>query len=61
MGACLDDEALKRLVGLGLACERLFGPRQDIEWALAGDNLYLLQCRPVTNARQHRSATTGSP
>jgi pyruvate, water dikinase len=55
---CLDDQALMRLVDLGLACERLFGPRQDIEWALAGGILYLLQCRPVTTARLHRTAAT---
>lgn len=47
--ACLDGEALMRLVGLGLECERLFGGRQDIEWALAGEKLHLLQCRPITN------------
>jgi pyruvate,water dikinase len=55
--ACLDVDAPTRLVALGLECERLFGPRQDIEWALAGGELYLLQCRPVTNPR--RAATAG--
>jgi pyruvate,water dikinase len=46
--ACLDEEALARLSRLGAACERLFGPAQDIEWALAGEQLFLLQCRPIT-------------
>jgi pyruvate,water dikinase len=46
--ACLDEEALSRLVALGAACERLFGPGQDIEWAWCGGKLFLLQCRPVT-------------
>ena len=58
--ACLDDEALSRLVALGLECERLFGPRQDIEWALAKGKLYLLQCRPVTTASRHRFPAAGS-
>jgi pyruvate,water dikinase len=58
--ACLDGQALTRLVALGLACERLFGPRQDIEWALAGGKLYLLQCRPVTIAHPHGTAASGS-
>ncbi len=58
--ACLDDEALSRLVALGLECERLFGPRQDIEWALAEGKLYLLQCRPVTTASRHRFPAAGS-
>ncbi len=46
--ACLDEEALARLAALGAACEDLFGPAQDIEWALVGTRLLLLQCRPVT-------------
>ncbi len=46
--ACLDEEALARLAALGAACENLFGPAQDIEWALVGTRLFLLQCRPVT-------------
>jgi len=46
--ACLDEEALSRLVALGAACEQLFGPGQDIEWAWFGGRLFLLQCRPVT-------------
>jgi phosphoenolpyruvate synthase/pyruvate phosphate dikinase len=47
--ACLDEEALARLAALGAACEDLFGPAQDIEWALVGTRLFLLQCRPVTS------------
>jgi len=47
--ACLDGEALSELAALGAACEQLFGPRQDIEWALVGTRLLLLQCRPVTS------------
>ncbi len=46
--ACLDEEALSRLVALGAACEQLFGPGQDIEWAWCDGKLFLLQCRPVT-------------
>jgi pyruvate, water dikinase len=46
--ACLNEEALARIAELGAACERLFGIGQDIEWTLAGENIYLLQARPVT-------------
>jgi pyruvate,water dikinase len=46
--ACLDEEALSQLVALGAACEQLFGPGQDIEWAWCCGKLFLLQCRPVT-------------
>lgn len=48
-GACLGEQALVRLAGLGAACEHLFGAGQDIEWALSSDMLSLLQCRPVTS------------
>ena len=47
-GWCLDEAALREVVGLGAACERLFGPGQDIEWAFAGGRPWLLQSRPVT-------------
>jgi pyruvate, water dikinase len=47
-GACLDERSLTHLAELGAACERLFGPAQDIEWALSDGVLSLLQCRPVT-------------
>jgi pyruvate,water dikinase len=53
--SCLDAGALARLADLGRACERLFGLGQDVEWALAGGDLYLLQCRPVTAVRPDRS------
>jgi pyruvate,water dikinase len=45
---CLDEAAVRDLVGLGAACEQLFGPGQDIEWAFSGGNPWLLQSRPVT-------------
>ena len=45
---CLDEAAVRVLAGMGAACERLFGPGQDIEWALAGGKTWLLQSRPVT-------------
>jgi pyruvate,water dikinase len=45
---CLDQAAVQALAGLGAACERLFGARQDIEWALSGGKPWLLQSRPIT-------------
>lgn len=36
------------LVRLAAAVERRFGAPQDIEWAIAGAQVYLLQARPVT-------------
>jgi len=47
---CLNDAQLADLARLALQCERAYGPRRDIEWAIQGDTLYLLQCRAVTTA-----------
>ncbi|HTN84766.1 MAG TPA: PEP/pyruvate-binding domain-containing protein [Sorangium sp.] len=45
---CLDDARLTALEGLAAACEAAFGGTQDIEWAFAGERLYLLQRRAIT-------------
>jgi len=42
-----DDEAL-RVAELGLAVERHYGSPQDVEWALAAGQIYLVQSRPIT-------------
>lgn len=46
--ACLSDAQLAALAELGRRCEELFGEPRDIEWALAGGQLWLLQARPIT-------------
>ena len=45
---CLDDALVVAVAALALQCEQQFGGAQDIEWAVAGDRLVLLQSRPVT-------------
>src|SRR5439155_23233721 len=47
---CLETESLRRLSQLAIACERLFGGAQDIEWAVSGNRVWLLQSRPITSA-----------
>ena len=47
---CLDDDQLAQLSALADRCEQVYGPARDIEWAFAGGQLYLLQCRAVTRA-----------
>ncbi len=44
----LAEEAFRRLACLGLDLDRAFDRRVDIEWAVAGNDLYLLQVRPIT-------------
>ena len=46
---CLDALQLASLHRLAEQCERVWGPRLDIEWAVDQvGGLHLLQCRPIT-------------
>lgn len=44
----LSDDELVHLAELGVRLEEYFGTPQDIEWAIADGDVYLLQSRPVT-------------
>ena len=44
----LEQEEIRQLVTLGNGLARYFGTAQDIEWAIAEGNIYLLQSRPIT-------------
>ncbi|MDQ2654752.1 MAG: PEP-utilizing enzyme [Chloroflexota bacterium] len=49
-GRLLTPAVLRDLAQLGLRVERHFsGVPQDIEWAIAGSVIWLLQARPITN------------
>ena len=48
---CLDDEQLDALGRMAARCEEVYGPARDIEWAVAGGELYLLQCRAMTRGK----------
>ena len=47
-GGVLGPDELAELARLGRSLEERFGGPQDIEWAIADGELYLLQSRPVT-------------
>ncbi len=47
---CLDDVQVQQLHRLAGRCEEIYGTARDIEWAIAGGTLYLLQCRAITRA-----------
>jgi pyruvate,water dikinase len=47
-GGVLTPDELRRLAELGRGLEKRFGGPQDVEWAIAGGEIYLLQSRPVT-------------
>ncbi|MFG1837080.1 PEP/pyruvate-binding domain-containing protein [Micromonospora sp. NPDC049175] len=69
---CLTDDQLTRLAQLGRQAADLLGGPQDVEWAIAGSRIWILQSRPVTSALppaptvggeggQARTGTPGSP
>ncbi len=44
----LTEDEIKKLAQLGMKVESHYGFPQDIEWAIEGSKLYLLQTRPIT-------------
>ncbi|WAM16480.1 PEP/pyruvate-binding domain-containing protein [Rhodococcus sp. JS3073] len=49
-GQLLSTARACALAALGRDIENLFGQPQDIEWAIAGDETWVLQARPITTA-----------
>ena len=58
---CLDDAQLAALGELALQCEKVYGPRRDIEWAVQDGKLYLLQCRAVTTGKARTETPPPGP
>jgi phosphohistidine swiveling domain-containing protein len=48
VASSLPDHALRRLVRLGTAIQKYFGKPQDVEWAWADGDAFILQARPIT-------------
>ena len=44
----LDGTEVEKLVDLGRRVEALQGSPQDIEWCIAGDEIFIVQARPIT-------------
>lgn len=47
-GPLLNDRQIGRIATLARDAATWYGRPQDIEWAMAGDTLYVLQSRPIT-------------
>jgi pyruvate,water dikinase len=58
---CLDDDQLAELHSLAGRCEEVYGRARDIEWAFAGGQLYLLQCRAITGVGAEQRPVSGAP
>lgn len=48
MNISISDATALRLAKIGLHLESLFGSARDVEWAIVGERIFLLQARPVT-------------
>lgn len=61
--ASVSDEQVRSVAELGIRTEKHYGAAQDIEFAIEGGKLYLVQTRPVTTlahaASQAKPAETG--
>jgi pyruvate,water dikinase len=62
----LDKRQMRRLTRLAIRIETEFGCPQDIEWAIRGKKIYLLQSRPITalpaeKSWEDRQIWCGSP
>ncbi len=54
----LDESELEELLALGERVEDHYGTPQDVEWAIADGEVYMLQSRPITTIDESNSGTT---
>ncbi|GGN17661.1 phosphoenolpyruvate synthase [Halarchaeum nitratireducens] len=52
----LDEAELEELLALGERVEEHYGTPQDVEWAIAGGEVYMLQSRPITTIDESTSS-----
>ena len=52
----MTEDELKRLTKLAVALEKHYKKPQDIEWAVKGSKIYILQTRPVTTVKAKEKA-----
>jgi len=56
----LTQAEIDRLIELGKKVEDHYGEPQDVEWAVAGGEVYMLQSRPITTIDDGASSTAES-
>jgi pyruvate,water dikinase len=57
----LTDDEVVRIARLGLDIERHYGTAQDIEWAFVGDELFIVQSRPLTTLEPSTLGASEAP
>ncbi|MEM0331141.1 MAG: putative PEP-binding protein, partial [Archaeoglobaceae archaeon] len=55
----LSDEEIRRRVDLGEIIEEHYGKPQDVEWAIEGEEIYIVQSRPITTIKEVKEEKTG--
>ena len=58
---CLTPEQLDLVVELALRAEAVLDAPVDVEWAVAGDRVWLLQARPITTGAPAAAADAEAP
>jgi pyruvate, water dikinase len=58
---CLDDDEIRSLARLGTEVERHYGTPPDIEWAVTGEDIVLLQSRAETVWSSRPAAPVATP
>lgn len=53
----LSDEEVRKLATFGRIAETHYGVPQDVEWAIVGDDIYILQSRPITTIKPPSAST----
>jgi len=56
----LSDEEVAKLAKYGKIAENHYGMPQDVEWAIVGDTIYILQSRPITTIRPEKTEEAGT-
>lgn len=55
----LKDHEIRKLAELALKLERHYGKPQDIEFAIEGDGIYIVQTRPITTIKKEGAGEEG--
>ncbi|HOS81196.1 MAG TPA: phosphoenolpyruvate synthase [Methanolinea sp.] len=56
----LSDEEVAKLAKYGKIAENHYGVPQDVEWAIVGNTIYILQSRPITTIRTGKREESGA-
>ena len=57
----LNDKEIKELARLGKKIEEHYDQPQDIEWAVEGDDILIVQARAVTTFKEEKTAAEAGP